>query len=161
MPRRAQSAAETLAQKAIAAGIPGEQVDGNDVVAVHGVVAAAVEHARSGGGPHLLEALTYRLCDHTTSDDASRYREDAEVSRHWPEEPLPRLRAYLTTAGRWSKEAEEHLLSEVAAEIDAAADRYLAAPPQDPATIFDYAYARPPDDLAEQRAAALAGLREG
>ena len=161
VPRRAQSAAETLAQKAIAAGIPGEQVDGNDVVAVHGVVAAAVEHARSGGGPHLLEALTYRLCDHTTSDDASRYREDAEVSRHWPEEPLLRLRTYLTAAGHWSKEAEEHLLSEVEAEIDAAADRYLAAPPQDPATIFDYAYARPPDDLAEQRAAALAGLREG
>ena len=125
------------------------------------MVAAAVERARSGGGPHVVEALTYRLCDHTTSDDAGRYRDDAEVSRRWPEEPLLRLRAHLTAAGRWNREAEEHLLSELAAEIDAAADRYLATPPQDPASIFDYAFDRLPDELAEQRAAALAGLTEG
>ena len=96
MPRHRQSAAQTLALKAIAAGFNGEQVDGNHVTPVHGAVAAALERARSGGGPHLVEALTYRLCDHTTTDDASRYRDDAEVSRRWPEEPVLRLRRYLT-----------------------------------------------------------------
>src|SRR6516165_12079314 len=74
-----QTAANTLAQKAIAAGIEGEQVDGNDVIAVREAVARAVAKARAGGGPHLIEALTYRLSDHTTADDARRYRSDADV----------------------------------------------------------------------------------
>lgn len=159
VPRRAQTAAETLAQKAIAAGIPGEQVDGNDVLAVHQAVSRALERARRGAGASFIEALTYRLCDHTTADDASRYREDAEVSRHWPEEPLLRLRHYLTDGGYWSKASEEQLLQETAAEIDAAAAAYLATPPQDPAAIFDYTYARLPADLARQRAEALTQAR--
>ena len=156
VPRRAQSAAETLAQKAIAAGFPGEQVDGNDVVAMHGVAAAAIERARQDGGPTLIEALTYRLGDHTTADDASRYRDDREVTQHWPEEPVLRLRHYLTAAKIWSKEQEDGLLHEVAAEIDAAADAYLKTPAQDPSTIFDFTYAQLPADLVTQRDAALA-----
>lgn len=155
VPRRAQSAAETLAQKAVAAGIGGEQVDGNDVAAVHGIVAAALDRARRGDGPHLVEALTYRLGDHTTSDDASRYRDDAEVTRHWPEEPLLRLRHYLAEHSLWGKADEERLLQDTAAEIDAAAAAYLATPAQDPATLFDHTFARLPADLAKQRAAAL------
>jgi len=155
MPRHRQSAAQTLAQKAIAAGFDGKQVDGNDVVAVHGVVAAALERTRGGGGPHLVEALTYRLCDHTTADDASRYREDAEVSRHWPEEPGLRLRQFLTELGQWTKADEERLLHETAAEITAAADAYLAMTPQEPSTIFDYTFAILPAELAVQRQPAL------
>lgn len=154
--RRRQSAAETLAQKALAAGIAGEQVDGNDVIAVRQATMVALERARSGGGASVIEALTYRLADHTTADDASRYRDDAEVSRHWPEEPLVRLRAYLSEAGHWTKHDEDRLLAETAAEMDAAASAYLATKPQPPESIFDYTFARLPTDLDEQRAAALA-----
>lgn len=156
VPRRQQSVAETLAQKAVAAGIPGTQVDGNDVVAVRCVVGAAIERARIGEGASVVEALTYRLGDHTTADDASRYRADAEPTRHWPEEPLLRLRHYLTAAGLWSKADEEHLLQEATAEIEAAAAAYLAIPPQDRTTIFEFTFAELPAELATQRAALLA-----
>ena len=112
VPVARQTAAQTLAQKAIAAGIPGEQVDGNDVIAVRLVTENALKRARQGGGPTLIEAVTYRLSDHTTADDASRYRDDAEVSRHWPLEPILRLRNYLHDLGAWGKEQEEQLLHE-------------------------------------------------
>jgi 2-oxoisovalerate dehydrogenase E1 component alpha subunit len=151
MPRARQSAAKTLAQKAIASGMPGEQVDGNDVIAVRALIGGAIERARRGEGPSLIEALTYRLGDHTTADDASRYRDDAEPARHWPEEPILRMRQYLAASGWWGKEDEEHLLREAAAEIDAAVEVYLGTPPQDPATIFNYTYARLPAELAAQR----------
>ena len=157
VPRRAQSAAETLAQKAIAAGFPGEQVDGNDVIAVVDAVQRALERARASGGATLIEALTYRLGDHTTVDDAKRYREDAEVSQHWESEPIARLRKYLTAAGVWSKEDEERLLADCTAEITAAVDQYLAMAPQPPAAIFDYLYATLPAELAEQRRHAMEG----
>jgi 2-oxoisovalerate dehydrogenase E1 component alpha subunit len=110
VPRAKQTAAKTLAQKAIAVGMPGEQVDGNDVIAVHDAVTRALERARTGGGPTLIEALTYRLTDHTTADDAHRYRSDEEVSAHWKEEPVARLRAYLVSQDVWRKQNEEKLL---------------------------------------------------
>ncbi len=155
IPRRQQSAAQTLAQKAIAAGLPGEQVDGNDVIAVRAVVGAALERARKGEGPAVIEALTYRLCDHTTSDDASRYRSDADVSPYWHQEPVRRLHQYLLNAGSWSKEHDDKLLAELGAEMDAAAEAYLATPAQDPAVMFDYTYERLPADLLMQKRAAL------
>ncbi len=158
VPRRMQSAAATLAQKAIAAGFSGEQVDGNDVVAVRTVVGDAIERARGGGGPSLIEAVTYRLGDHTTADDASRYRDDAEPSRHWPEDPVLRLRQFLTAAGQWTKADEERLLQETVAEIDEAAASYLATEPQDPTTIFDYTFARLPAELDAQRQALRNGV---
>jgi pyruvate dehydrogenase E1 component alpha subunit len=96
--RAAQTSAETLAQKAVAAGFEGLQVDGNDVVAVRQAMADALDKAHAGGGPTLIEALTYRLGDHTTVDDASRYRDDEEVGRHWKEEPIARTRAFLPGA---------------------------------------------------------------
>jgi pyruvate dehydrogenase E1 component alpha subunit len=157
VPRASQSAAETLAQKAIAAGLPGEQVDGNDVIAVRAIMGAAIERARRGEGPSLVEALTYRLGDHTTADDASRYRDDASVTPHWHEEPLLRLRQYLIASGLWSKQDEDRLLHETAAEIDAAAEAYVAAPPQDPATIFDHTFAELPPELVKQRGLLAAG----
>ena len=156
VPRSRQSAAETLAQKAIAAGIPGEQVDGNDVAAVHGAVAEAVRRARAGAGPALIEALTYRLGDHTTADDASRYREDAEVTRHWPEEPVLRVRRYLLQSGHWTSADEDRLLHRIAAEMDSAAEAYLATAPQNPTAMFDFTYAKLPADLVAQRDAVIA-----
>lgn len=158
VPRTSQSAAQTLAQKAIAAGIPGEQVDGNDVIAVRAVVGAALERARAGQGSCVIEALTYRLGDHTTSDDASRYRRDDAVTPHWQEEPIKRLRQYLTTAGLWTKSDEDKLLKEVDAEIETAVEAYLATPSQDPSVMFDYTYAELPADLVAQKRAVLSSL---
>ena len=156
VPRAAQTAAETLAQKAIAAGIEGWQVDGNDVIAVRQTVGQALEKARSGGGPTLIEALTYRLGDHTTVDDASRYRDDEEVGRHWKEEPIARLRAYLTEAHSWSRKEEESLIETCAATVETAAGEYLAEPPQPREAMFDYTYGEPPREIGDQRAAMLA-----
>lgn len=156
VPRARQSAAATLAQKAIAAGLPGEQVDGNDVIAVRDAVERALTRARAGDGATVIEALTYRLADHTTADDASRYRDDAEVSRHWHEEPIARLRQYLVHAGAWDKLREERLLADMAAEVEAATGAYLATPAQAPETIFDFTYATLPADVSAQRADALA-----
>ena len=96
------------------------------------------------------------MCDHTTSDDASRYRDDAEVSRHWPEEPLVRLRIFMTEAGHWDKAKEEALLHECGSAVERAAEEYLATPPQAVAANFDYAYAELPAELTEQREAAIA-----
>jgi pyruvate dehydrogenase E1 component alpha subunit len=156
VPRAAQTAAETLAQKAVAVGVAGEQVDGNDVVAVHDAVGRALARARAGEGATLIEALTYRLGDHTTADDASRYRDDAAVSAHWKEEPVARLRHFLSAAGAWGRDQEEHLLAECAAAVERAANDYLAAPPASPAEMFDHLYATLPAELAAQRAAVAA-----
>jgi pyruvate dehydrogenase E1 component alpha subunit len=148
--RREQTAARTLAQKSVAAGIPGEQVDGNDVIAVRDAVERALTRARKGEGGTLIECLTYRLGDHTTADDASRYREDDEVQAHWKEEPISRLRAYLTARHGWSKTDEETLLRSAAAEIDAAAEGWLAADLASPQAMFDHLFEALPDDLAAQ-----------
>ncbi len=113
VPVAAQTAAQTLAQKAVSAGIPGVQVDGNDVFAVRAVVSEALEAARRGAGPALIEALTYRLSDHTTADDASRYRSGQEVKDAWALEPLIRIRAYLRRAGLWNDAKEKSLLDGV------------------------------------------------
>jgi 2-oxoisovalerate dehydrogenase E1 component alpha subunit len=159
VPRAAQTRAETLAQKAVAVGFEGVQVDGNDVIAVRHVVGNALARARAGGGPTLIEALTYRLGDHTTVDDASRYRDDEEVGRHWKEEPIARLRAYLTAAHGWRKEDEEALLEACAAEVERAAQTYLAMPPQPAASMFDHLFAALPAALAAQRDAVVGGER--
>ncbi|HEV2300282.1 MAG TPA: pyruvate dehydrogenase (acetyl-transferring) E1 component subunit alpha [Stellaceae bacterium] len=156
VPRAQQTAAETLAQKAVAAGMEGEQVDGNDVLAVREAAARALDKARRGGGPHLIEAITYRLGDHTTADDASRYRPDAEVSPHWAQDPIARLRRHLVDRDWWQKADEEGLIAEAAATIEEAAGRYLATPPQPAETMFEYTYERLPQDLARQRERALA-----
>jgi len=159
VPRKAQSAAETLAQKAIAAGFEGVQVDGNDVVAVAEAVADALRTARAGGGPTLVEAITYRLADHTTVDDARRYRDDAEVALHWKNEPIARLRAHLSSAHGWTKDEEEFLIATCAAEVERASESYLAQLPQPPEAIFDSLHAELPAALAAQRAEMLAEPR--
>jgi pyruvate dehydrogenase E1 component alpha subunit len=151
VPLRLQTASETLAQKAIAAGFAGEQVDGNDVIAVRAAAEEAIAAARSGKGPRLLEALTYRLGDHTTADDAARYRPPEEVQAHWKEEPIARLRAYLVARKAWGKAEEEQLSADCQARVEAAIERYLATGPRAPQTMFDHLYARLPEVYAAQR----------
>jgi 2-oxoisovalerate dehydrogenase E1 component alpha subunit len=151
VPIESQTATRTLAQKAIAAGIPGVQVDGNDVIAVRHVVGEALERARSGGGPTLVEALTYRLSDHTTADDASRYRPADEVSEAWQREPLLRIRAFLKNKGAWDDRQEEQLKSECARQVEAAVDEYLSAPKPTTDAMFEHLFANPPKGLLQQR----------
>jgi pyruvate dehydrogenase E1 component alpha subunit len=152
VPRAAQSAAQTLAQKAIAAGLPCEQVDGNDLVAVRQAMDAALERARTGGGPSLIEALTYRLSDHTTADDASRYRSADEVAEAWKREPIVRMRTYLTAAGAWDKAREDALVKECNEKVQAAVQEYTDTPPLQPLEMFDHLYAQFPSALEAQRA---------
>jgi len=151
VPIESQTATRTLAQKAIAAGIPGVQVDGNDIIAVRHTVGEAVTRARRGGGPTLIEAVTYRLSDHTTADDASRYRNVSEVQEAWRREPLSRIRAHLTKLHVWDEAREEMLKAECAREVDAAVDEYLSADKQSTDAMFDHLFARPPNSLREQR----------
>jgi pyruvate dehydrogenase E1 component alpha subunit len=151
VPVAAQTAAQTLAQKAVAAGIPGVQVDGNDVFAVREVVAEALETARRGGGPTLIEALTYRLSDHTTADDASRYRPDEQVKQAWALEPLLRFRAFLLNRGIWDSDQERALLADCTRQVDAAVGEYLAKAKPSTDAMFDHLFALLPAHLHEQR----------
>ena len=160
VPLRLQTASETLAQKAIAAGFIGEQVDGSDVVAVRAAAEDAIAAARDGQGPHFIEALTYRLGDHTTSDDASRYRPEEEVQARWKEEPIARLRAFLAGQKMWSKADEEQLAAECHARVEAAVERYLATEPRGGETMFDHLYADLPEAYVAQRRQ-LAGEGDG
>jgi 2-oxoisovalerate dehydrogenase E1 component alpha subunit len=151
VPTKSQTAAQTLAQKAVAAGIPGVQVDGNDVFAVREVVAEALEAARRGAGPALIEALTYRLSDHTTADDASRYRSGQEVKDAWAIEPMIRIRAFLVNAGIWDAGREQSLLDECTLKVDAAVTEYLGKAKPSTDAMFDHLFAALPAHLQEQR----------
>jgi len=151
VPTKAQTAAKTLAQKAVAAGIPGVQVDGNDVFAVREVVGEALEAARRGAGPSVIEALTYRLSDHTTADDASRYRTGQEVKDAWLLEPLLRIRGFLTNAGLWDPAKEQALLEDCAIEVDAAVAEYLGKVKPSTDAMFEHLFAALPAHLHEQR----------
>ncbi len=155
VPRSMQSAAQTLAQKAIAAGVECAQVDGNDVVAVRHAMDQALARARSGGGPTLIEAVSYRLADHTTADDASRYRSPDELAAAWKLEPILRLRTYLMEHGAWDKPKEDQLLRECNEQVQAAAQAYLDTPAPGPDQMFAHLYATLPAALQKQRAAAL------
>ena len=151
VPRSAQSAAETLAQKAIAGGFHGEQVDGNDLLAVHHACSKALKDIRAGKGPHLIEGITYRLNDHTTADDASRYRDPKEVSKQWKEEPIARIRTYLADHKVWTKADEEKLIADCTKKVEKAVEKYMKTGPQSPETMFDSLYATLPPDILSQR----------
>ncbi|HWW20147.1 MAG TPA: pyruvate dehydrogenase (acetyl-transferring) E1 component subunit alpha [Steroidobacteraceae bacterium] len=151
VPVAAQTAARTLAQKAVAAGVPATQVDGNDALIVREVVGEAVERARSGGGPSVIEALTYRLSDHTTSDDATRYRSNEEVEAARKRDPIARLRAFLQSRGLWDEAAEQLLRRRCSEQIEAAVSQYLATPRQSTDSMFDHVYAELPEALRTQR----------
>ncbi|MBA3563129.1 MAG: pyruvate dehydrogenase (acetyl-transferring) E1 component subunit alpha [Gammaproteobacteria bacterium] len=155
VPLELQTASETLAQKAIAAGVPGVQVDGNDVIAVRHAVEQALERARSGDGPSVIEALTYRLSDHTTADDAARYRRAEEVEEARKLEPLLRLRKYLTGLGVWDDSKEEALIDHCNTKVEAAVEEYLNTPKPPVESMFDYMYETLPEAMREQRETAI------
>ena len=161
VPLSIQTATETLAQKAIAAGIPGIQVDGNDVVAVRQAMEETLARGRSGEGPSLVEAVTYRLSDHTTADDASRYRNSEEVEQARQLEPLIRLRKYLTGLGVWDETREQELLADCQRQGDVAVEEYLNTPVQPAGAMFDFMFEELPEGLREQRDEALLYEPEG
>lgn len=151
VPRARQSRAQTLAQKAVAAGIPGEQVDGNDVIAVRDRVQVALERARNGDGPTLIEALTYRWHDHTTADDASRYRSREELEAAQRKDPIERLRRFMAARGDWDEAREQALAEQCKHDVDQAVEAYLGTPPRGPETAFDNLYATLPAIYQSQR----------
>jgi pyruvate dehydrogenase E1 component alpha subunit len=155
VPISAQTCCETLAQKGIAGGIEGIQVDGNDIIAVRDTMEYALDKARSGKGPTLVEALTYRISDHTTADDASRYRPKDEVEDAKKKEPLIRIRKYLMDIGAWDATKEEKLLAECAEQVDAEVKLYKEAGKPPVASMFDHMFANLPEGLAAQRDAAV------
>lgn len=158
VPRAMQSVAQTLAQKGIAAGVPCGQVDGNDVIAMRHAMDEALARARAGDGPTVIEALTYRLADHTTADDAGRYRSADEVSEAWKREPVLRLRNHLSAAGCWDKAQEEALIRKCSEQVQAAMQEYMQAPPPEPAAMFEHLYSTLPPALEQQRAELEAAL---
>ncbi|WP_261566851.1 thiamine pyrophosphate-dependent enzyme [Frankia gtarii] len=158
VPLASQSAAPTLAHKAVGYGIVGRLVDGNDALAMHSVLSAAVEHARSGRGPVLVEAITYRLDAHTNADDATRYRSAAEVDAWRARDPLTLLERHLRAAGLLddagvaaTARAAEELATEIRTQFD-------NPPDPDPDSLFTHVYATPTSQLREQAAELAARL---
>lgn len=147
-----QTACKTIAQKAIGAGIDGVQVDGNDVIAVHHAMQHALKKARSGKGPTLIEALTYRICDHTTADDARRYIPQDEYQAAFEFEPLKRLRHYLEKNNLWSEEKEKTMLAQHAKTLDEIVTKFLQRPKAEITDMFDYLYETLPKQFQFQRA---------
>lgn len=164
VPLAKQTAAPSLAHKAVGYGMPGRLVDGNDAAAVHEVLAAAVRRAREGGGPTLVEAITYRVEAHTNADDATRYRGDAEVETWRQHDPIALLEHELTTRGLLDDDAIQ--AARDAAETMAAdlRERMNQDPELDPMDLFAHVYAEPTPQLREQQAqlrAELAAEQEG
>lgn len=157
-PRARQTAAETLAQKAIAAGIDGIQVDGNDALAMYRATGDALAKAKAGGGATLIEAVTYRMMMHTTADDPGRYRDEAEVEAWKRKDPLVRYRAYLQGRGLLDDAREAAVEEEVRGRIDEAVREMEATPAYAPDGAFDHVYGTDHEDVGRQRRAFLATL---
>ncbi len=155
MPRSRQSGSQTLAQKGLAYGIPSVQVDGNDVLAVYKVTQEAVQRARSGEGPSVIEAVTFRLGSHTTSDDPTRYRAQEELEAWRQKDPLLRFRRFLMEQQLWDAAREQTLLQEATELIEQVV---VAAEGVKKGTLeesFDYVYANLTPRLREQKAAVV------
>jgi pyruvate dehydrogenase E1 component alpha subunit len=155
VPRKIQSGAPTLAQKGIAAGLYCIQVDGNDIIAVRKAMEDALERARNGEGGSVIEAVTYRLGDHTTADDARRYRGEQEVKDAWAKDPVKRLKNWLVAKGAWDDTKEEAWKAECDDWMDNEVNAYLETKTQPVTAMFDYTFAEVPADLEKQRDLAL------
>jgi pyruvate dehydrogenase E1 component alpha subunit len=151
VPVARQQAGPTLAHRAIGYGMPGIRVDGNDVLACYAVMAEAAARARAGGGPTLIEAVTYRMGPHTTSDDPTRYRADDEVEAWRARDPISRYRTYLQSTGVWTERLEERVAGRSARLRSELRDAVINTPDIDVAEMFDTVYHDITPDLARQR----------
>ncbi|MDA1196895.1 MAG: pyruvate dehydrogenase (acetyl-transferring) E1 component subunit alpha [Nanoarchaeota archaeon] len=148
--RDEQTGSETIAQKAIAFGFEGIQVDGNDVLAVYKVTKDAVDKARRGDGPTLIECYTYRMGDHSTSDDAARYRDQKEVEEWAKKDPIDRMEKFMTEKGLLDDTYKDKVQADSTAAVKEAIDAYEKVEPANPEDIFTYMYAEMPTQLKEQ-----------
>ncbi|MGW7523432.1 pyruvate dehydrogenase (acetyl-transferring) E1 component subunit alpha [Streptomyces sp. NPDC054783] len=158
VPLAKQTAAPSLAHKAVGYGMPGRLVDGNDAVAVHEVLSDAVRHARAGGGPTLVEAVTYRIDAHTNADDATRYRGDAEVEAWRAHDPIQLLEHELTERGLLDEAGIEAARKDAETMAASLRERMNRDPELDPMALFDHVYAETTAQLREQRALLRAEL---
>ena len=150
LPRSKQTAAETLAQRAFSYGFEGLQVDGNDVFAVYKSTKEALDKARSGNGPTLIECVTYRMADHTTSDDAQRYRTDRELEEWAKRDPIERLRKYMKKIGLWTDDYEKKVQEEAAEKVRLAVEGFESVKPPEIRDLFAWTYAELPPNLKKQ-----------
>ena len=150
-PLSKQTGSETIAIKGEAYGMPGVLVDGNDVLAVYEATRQAIERAKKGEGPTLIEALTFRIGPHSSSDDPTRYRPTEEVEEWQKKDPIKRLRAFLVKRGLWDDGAEKELTDEVTAQLAAAVKQAEELPLPATDTMFEDVYAEMPKHLQEQR----------
>jgi pyruvate dehydrogenase E1 component alpha subunit len=160
VPLAKQTAAPTLAAKGTGYGIPSLLIDGNDAAAVYGAVRAGVERAAAGGGPTLIEAITYRVEAHTNADDATRYRASEEVNAWLERDPIARLEAYLRGADLLDAAAARQLAAEAERLAEDVRQRLNADVAVDPAELFEHVYAQPTAALERQRTALLTELQE-
>ncbi len=151
VPRTLQSAVSRLSDKGLAAGVPAIQVDGNDIIALRIALETAFQTAREGQGPFLIEAISYRLSDHTTADDANRYRPAEELKTAWKHEPLARLRTLLFALQLWDEQRDTTLLHDLQNQLDAEVKAYLETPAPPVTDMFDYLHAELHPALREQR----------
>lgn len=150
-PRVKQTHSPTIAQKAVAYGMPGYQVDGNDLLAVLQVTGEAVGRARAGDGPTLIEAVTYRLGPHTTADDPRRYRKDEELEAWRKKDPIVRVRAYLESQNVWNAELEEDMKKSTDTRVREIVEKYENIPEREYTDIFENLYAEMTPLLERQR----------
>ena len=158
VPLSSQTAAPTLAHKAVGYGMPGFRCDGNDVLATYAVTKKAVERARRGDGPALIEALTYRMEAHTTSDDPTRYRTKEELEAAAATDPIARFKLFLDNRGLWDEELEQRVDEESKAEATRMRDEIYEAPHGDPLEVFEHVYVDPAGRYDRQRAILQAEL---
>ena len=156
LPREEQTASATIADKAVAYGMPGRVVDGNDVLAVYQATQEAAERGRAGAGPTLIEAVTYRMGPHSTTDDPGRYRDPQLVQAWRSRDPLARMRTFLERENRLTAAEQEEWERADAAEVEAAVSSAEALPAYTAGEIFDGMFAELPAPLAAQRAEAEA-----
>jgi len=154
--RRVQSATPSFALRAAGYGLKGVEVDGNDVMAVYEVAVTAVERARAGDGPTLIEAVTYRMGFHNTTDNPSRYQDPKEYEEARSRDPIERVQKYLARLGLWDQNHAAEVTGELRDEIEAALDAAFAAPDPGPQDLFDNIYEEPPERMLRQRAELLA-----
>lgn len=152
-----QTATETLAQKAVAYGIKGVQVDGNDVLAVYQATREALQRARNGGGPTFIECETYRMSDHTTADDAGRYRDKAELEPWRAKDPLLRMRRFLEEKGFWGDSEQIQLEKTLKQQVDQAVHEFETMEPPQPEEMFRFTC----DQLSSRQQEQLKECRDG